>query len=133
MLFTGCRAERSDAFGDAKLRERDDIHIAFHDHDARAFALPRELQAVQFVTLAKQRGFRGIEVLRLASADYSAAKGNCPAAAINDRKDQALTKFAERAACAGGNQPSNFQSFEPLLAVAQCADQCVLQFRSLHL
>ena len=94
VLRRGSGAERGDGVGDAELRQRDDVHVAFDD-DGEAFVadrLLRQVKAVEFAPLLEQRRFRRVQILRLALVQDAAAEGDDAATAVMDRKDDAIAE-----------------------------------------
>ena len=88
MLRRRCRAQRGDRVGDAELMQPHDVHVAFDDDEAPQ-SRAREtnfVQAVEFLALVKQLGFRRIEVLGLARREQPAAEAQHAPARIADRK-----------------------------------------------
>ena len=71
-----------------------DIHVSLDDHQALEIGvrLPRLVEAVQLAALVKQRGFRRIQVFRLALIDDAAAECDDPPARIANREHQAVAK-----------------------------------------
>ena len=93
LLLRQRRAKRGNGMTEARLAERDDIHIAFsHDQPAAlamAEGLARRLVTVQHVRLVEERRIAGIEVFRLGvGLQRPAAKGDDPAARVGDREHQ---------------------------------------------
>ncbi len=94
MFFAGGRAQGSHRVTQALLGQGNDVHVAF-DHDDLvevAVVLARLEQAVQLLALVEHRGFRGVQVLGLVVAQYPAAEGDHPAAAVADREHHPVTE-----------------------------------------
>ena len=87
-------AERRDRVREPELGERDDVHVAFDDQHVLALANrePRLEQAVQLTALAEQRGFRRVQVLRLAAAEHAPAEADHLALHIADREHDPLAE-----------------------------------------
>ncbi len=96
----GRRAERRDRIADAVLGQRDDVHVAFGDDGDIGFAqrLPGLRQAEQFAALFEERGFRRVEVFRLALVDDPSAESDDLALGIDDRDHQAVAEAVVAAA-----------------------------------
>ena len=76
-LFLGQRrAERRHRPAEARLHQRDHVHIAFDDHQlaARPHRLPREIEPVQVAPLGKQQSLRAVDVFRRRIAQRPAAE-----------------------------------------------------------
>jgi len=54
--------------------------------------LARLVQAIEFLALVEYRGFRGVQVLGLVVAQYTAAEGDHPAAAVADGEHDAVAE-----------------------------------------
>ena len=92
LAFAGGRAQGRHRIRRPALRQRHCVHVAFHDQDAGQAAgrLAGLVQPVQFFTLAEDRSFRGIEVLRpLPVAEPPAAEADDPAPGVADGEHDA--------------------------------------------
>jgi hypothetical protein len=76
------------------LRKGNDVHVAFHDHDATRFAqrAPRLVQAVELPAFREERRFRRIQVLGLAAIQDPPAETDDHAAHVHDGEHDAITE-----------------------------------------
>ena len=92
----GCagRAEGGDRIGEAPLRERHHVHIAFgHEHVAGVANRVAGLeQAVELTALVEDLGFGGIQVFGLVVAQHASAKANAFALDVADREHHAVAE-----------------------------------------
>ena len=94
MLVGTGRAQRGHGVGKAQLRQCHHIHVAFgHQHIAKlAQGAARLKQAIEFAALAEDRGFGGVQVLRLFVTQHPAAKANAFALDIADGEHHAVAE-----------------------------------------
>ena len=129
-------AQRGDGVADAVLRQRHDVHVAFHQNQLAKLALAasRLEQAVQLAAFLEDVRFRRVEVLRprvLAVEDPPAKADGAPAGIANG-KDDALAKAVVDAPAvvlgkqAGGKQlvlaEAGQGGLQPLPAAGRKAD-----------
>src|SRR5690606_37895056 len=102
------RAERGHRVANAVLRERDDVHVAFHDErPARGpDRFSRLHEAVDLAALLEERRLGRIEILRLALAEHPAAEADRRAAGIEDREDDAVAKAVVALAVVLDDEPA---------------------------
>ncbi|PAV68955.1 hypothetical protein WR25_00105 [Diploscapter pachys] len=83
-------AERRDGFVDARLAQRDDVHIALdHQHAVRlARGGGGAVEVVERAALVEERRVGRVEVFGLAVADHAAAEGDHATAGVADRDHQ---------------------------------------------
>ena len=97
LFFGQRRAQRGDRLGEARLGQRNHIHITLGDDDLAAVARgPKRLgQAVKSAALVEERCLRRVQVFGLAVAQDPPAEGDHPAPPIGNGEDDAAAHAIE--------------------------------------
>src|SRR6185437_16195952 len=103
MLGRRRSAERRYGAGNVELMQPHDVDVSLDDEQPRkrCSALASLVEPVELAAFVKERRLRRVEVLRLALADHAAAERDDPAAAVADRKHDAIAEavIEARARC----------------------------------
>ncbi len=112
MRTRDCGAERGDGFGEAGLRQLDDIEIALADDGTARLPdrIARLVQPVELLALAKHRRLGRIEVFRFAGAQDARTEADHLTARIADRKHDATAEAVVALAFVGDDEPGFDQS-----------------------
>ena len=108
--LAGGRAQCGHGIGNAKLGQRDYVHVAFYNDNTveTALCFAGLIEAIELSGFLKHRGFRGIEILGLIIPKHPTSEGDNPASGIQDGKHDAVTEavvdavfivFNQHAAC----------------------------------
>ena len=87
-------AQCRDGIAQPLLRQCNDVHVAFYDHDfiQVAIGFAGLVEPVKLLAFMKYRCFRRVQVFRLVIAQHTAAKGNDAPAAVADREHHPVTE-----------------------------------------
>ena len=94
VILAGSGAQGGDGIAQTLLGQGNDVHVALDHHDLVEIAvvLARLVQAVELLALVEHRGFRRVQVFGLVVAQYAAAEGDDPAAAVADGEHDAVAE-----------------------------------------
>ena len=101
---------------EARLGQRDDVHVALDDQGVAALAdrRPRLEQAVELAALDEHRRLGRVQVLRLAAVEHPAAEADHRALHRADRKHDPVAEAVVALAGAGASSPSASASLAAL-------------------
>ena len=133
MVLAGGGTQGGHCVGYAVLGQGDHIHVALHHIEAVGLvpALAPFPQAVQFLALVEDGGFRAVQVFGLAVAEHPAAEADGASAAVADRKLDAVAEFVVGAAAVfpAHQQAGGEGLFDALVVQAQALAQVVVARR----
>ena len=89
------RAQRGHRAHNARLREADDIHVPFYQHQTARAAPPQAVEPVKVIALVEHRRVRRVEVLGLFVAHGPAAKANDLLIGADDGKHHPAAEHVE--------------------------------------
>ena len=110
MRAAGGRAQGGYGIADAHLSERDDVHVAFNNEQARELVggLARLIKAIELGALVENRRLWGVEIFGFVVSQNAATETDSPAAGVANGEHNAVAEAVVAAIAAAPARLTGF-------------------------